>query len=82
MRKPRRGNGPALTVIDGKTNATTTFGNIGKGSNDLAVNALTNRVYVTTANPSASSVSVFSGVPGDFPRSLMDQLLGATNGVR
>jgi YVTN family beta-propeller protein len=76
------GNGLCLTVIDGKTNAATIVGDVGNGTEDVAVNVLANKVYVMTANPSGSSVSAFSGALGALPQSLLNQLITATSGTR
>ena len=75
------GNGLCLTVINGKTNATTTVGGAGNGGNDLAVDVLTNRVYVAIANVS-SNVAVLSGSTGIVPSRIVDELMGPVNAVR
>jgi YVTN family beta-propeller protein len=76
------GNGLCLTVIDGKTNSTVTFGDIENGSADVAVDVLTNQVFVMTANGAGSTVSIFSGVKGVFPAGLLDRLTGEVSGIR
>jgi YVTN family beta-propeller protein len=75
-------NGLCLTVIDGKTNAVTTVGDVGNGTEDVAVNVLTGRVYVMTANPQGSSVSAISGSPGLFPQTMLDHLIDGASGIR
>jgi YVTN family beta-propeller protein len=77
----QNGNGPSLTVIDGKNNTSITLGNIGSGANIVAADVLTNRVYVTTAYPTGSTLAVFSGVNGTFPASLLDELMGPVTGL-
>ena len=56
------GNVSCITTIYGKTNQSVTNGNIGNGCNDIAVDVLTNRVYVTKATQAASELAVFRGV--------------------
>ena len=51
-----------------------------KGSLDIAVNVLTNRLYLM--NNSGSEISTFSGASGKFPVPLLDELTGAANAVR
>jgi YVTN family beta-propeller protein len=74
-------NGLCLSVINGKTNATTTVGAAGNGGHALAVDVLTNRVYVLIAN-TTSSVAVLSGSTGTFPMGLLDELMGPVNAPR
>jgi DNA-binding beta-propeller fold protein YncE len=76
------GNGLCLTVIDGKTRASTTLGDVGNGSGDLAVDVLTNQVYVMTANPAGSAVSAFSGANGVFPQSFLNRLMEGVSGIK
>ena len=57
-------NGDSITTIDGKTNATSTVPTQGQGSLDLAVDVLTNQIYIL--NNSGSNVSLFSGLPALF----------------
>ena len=54
------GNGNCITAIDGNTNQSTTTGNIGNGVNDIALDPLTNRWYLTKQLAGASEVAVFS----------------------
>ena len=54
------GNGNCITAIDGNTNQSTTTGNIGNGVNDIALDPLTNRLYLTKQLAGASEVAVFS----------------------
>jgi YVTN family beta-propeller protein len=75
-------NGLCLTMIDGKTNAATTVGDVGNGTEDVAVNVLTNQVYVMTGNSQGSSVSSFSGASGTFPQTLFDHLVDGASGTR
>jgi YVTN family beta-propeller protein len=51
--------GGQITVIDGSTNAATAIGGVGSHPVSLAVNALTNRIYV--ANQLSNNVSVIDG---------------------
>jgi len=77
----QNGNGPSLTVIDGKTNTSTTLGNISSGADIVAVDVLTNHVYISTAYPTGSTVAVFSGANGTFPANLLDEMMGPVNGL-
>jgi YVTN family beta-propeller protein len=76
------GNVNCLTIIDGKSNTSATIGSIGNGASDVAVDVLTDRVYVMKLYPSASEVAVFSGLSSRFPLPLLDQLTGPVNGIR
>jgi YVTN family beta-propeller protein len=51
--------GGQITVIDGSTNTASTIGGLGSHPVSLAVNALTNRIYV--ANQLSNNVSVIDG---------------------
>ena len=62
------GNGNCITTIDGETNQADTTGNqadttgnIGNGVNDIALDPLTSRLYLTKQLAGASEVGVFSG---------------------
>jgi len=57
-----------------------TLGNIGAGANIVAVDVLPNRVYITTAYLTGSSVTVLSGASGTFAANLLDELMGPVNG--
>ena len=69
-------------MIDGKTNAATTVGDVSNGTGDIAVNVLTNQVYVMTPNLQGSTVSAFSGALGVFPQTLLDHLIDGARGIR
>jgi DNA-binding beta-propeller fold protein YncE len=73
-------NNGNITVIDGKTNGTTTVGSNGSGPLDAAVDVLTNGLYAM--NNAGASISVFAGANAAFPIPLLDELLGSANGVR
>ena len=63
-----------MTTIYGKTNQSVTNGNIGNGCNDIALDILTNRVYVTKATQAASELAVFRDALGTMPLSALDPL--------
>jgi YVTN family beta-propeller protein len=73
-------NGNIITTIDGATNATSSVPTNGQGSIDLAVNVLTNQLYVL--NNSGSNVSLFSGAAGVVPPALLHELISAPNALR
>ena len=68
-------------MIDGKTNAATTVGDVSNGTGDIAV-VLTNQVYVMTPNLQGSTISAFSGALGVFPQTLLDHLIDGARGIR
>ena len=55
------GNGNCLTTIEGKTNQSATTGNLGNAVNDIALDRLTNRLYLTKQLAGGAEVGVFSG---------------------
>jgi len=73
-------NGDSITTIDGKTNTTSTVPTHGQGSIDLAVNVLTNQIYVL--NNAGKNVSLFSGAAGAVPPPLLHELITAPNALR
>jgi DNA-binding beta-propeller fold protein YncE len=73
-------NSESITIINGKTNVTSTVPTNGQGSIDIAANVLTNQFYVL--NNVGSSVSLFSGAAGVVPLPLLRELIGAPNALR
>jgi DNA-binding beta-propeller fold protein YncE len=69
-----------MTTIDGRTNATSTVPTNGQGSIDLAVNVLTNQIYIL--NNAGSNVSLFSAATGVVPIPLLHELIIGPNALR
>ena len=68
--------GDTITVIDGKTNSTSSISTFGSSANSLALDVLTNEIYV--ANLSSDNISVLNGTVG-LPLPTLDQLILAPN---